>query len=259
MTSLWAWLAYDLRFYRNRAKMSGDKFGQILGVVRSTVSKYESGKLKIDEQQASKLDEAFGTGGHFLRLLTFAKLGHDPDWFKEHVSYEARASMLKIYELSLVPGLLQTEAYARACFEAAGVEDVDDQVALRLARQESLNRRPRPMLWVLLSQSVLDWPVGGLDVMREQLAHLLNWAAKPSVVLRVIPRGAGAFIGLDGAFKLITVTEGDMAYTEAHGGGRLILATSEVRTYGIRYDRIGAKALPDDSSRQLIKQVMEAM
>lgn len=258
MTSLWAWLAHDLRFYRIRAKMSGEKFGKVIGVVRSTVSKYESGLLKIDEQQASSLDQHFGTGGHFLRLLTFAKLGHDPDWFKEHVSYEARASMLRIYELSLIPGLLQTEAYARACFAAAGVEDIDEQVAARLARQESLNRRPRPLLWVLLSQSVLDWPVGGPDVMREQLSSLLEWAAKPSVVVRVVPRSAGAFIGLDGAFKVITVPEGDVAYTEAHGGGRLILSTSEIRTYGIRYDRIGAKALPDDSSRNLIKQVMEA-
>src|SRR5262249_40536598 len=163
------------------------------------------------------------TGGHFLRLLTYAKLGHDPDWFKEHVSYEARATVLKIYELALVPGLLQTEAYPRACFIAARIEDVEAQGAPRLARQETLIRRPRPHLWVLLSQSVLDWPVGGPEAIREQLARLLEVSNERNTSIRVVPRSAGAFIGLDGAFKVLTVAEGDVAYTEAHGGGRLIL------------------------------------
>jgi Helix-turn-helix. len=259
MMSLWAWLAHDLRFYRVRHKLSGEQFGRVIGVVRSTVSRMESGELKIDEEQAVKLDERFGMGGHFLRLLTFAKLGHDPDWFKDHVSYEARASMLKIYELSLIPGIFQTEAYARALMEDAGIEDLDEQLAARLSRQEILNRSPRPLIWVLLAESVLDWPVGGPEVMRAQLARLLELSDLNNLKIRVVPRTAGATIGLDGGFKVLSVQEGDVAYTEAHGGGRLILGTREVRRFGIRYDRIGVKALPEDSSRHKIKQVMEAI
>lgn len=259
MTSLWSWLAYDLRFYRLKEKMSGEAFGRIIGSVKSTVSKLESGELKIDEKQAIQLDQKFETGGHFLRLLTFARLGHDPDWFKEHVSYEARASMLKIFELALIPGILQTPEYARALMEDAGIEDIDDQLTARLARQEILGRVPRPLVWVILAESVLDWPVGGAEVMRAQLARILELSELPNLKVRVVPRSAGATIGLDGAFKVLSVEEGDVAYTEAHGGGRLILGTSEVRRFGIRYDRIGVKALPEDSSRTKIKEVMEAM
>ncbi|WP_194293414.1 helix-turn-helix domain-containing protein [Actinomadura macrotermitis] len=252
-------MAYDLRFYRTRARMSGEKFGKIIGVVRSTVSRLESGELRLDEKQAAALDQHFATSGHFLRLLTYAKLGHDPDWFKEHVSYEARAFLLKIYELALIPGLLQTEEYARACFEAAGVEDVDAQVAARLARQKTLERSPRPLLWILLSQNVIEWPVGGPEVMRRQLGHLLDATRGSDAILRVVPRTTGATIGLDGAFKILSVAEGDVAYTEAHGGGRLILATQEARQFGIRWDRIGGNALPKDASRSMIEQVMEDM
>ncbi|NVI88670.1 helix-turn-helix transcriptional regulator [Actinomadura sp. BRA 177] len=252
-------MAYDLRFYRLRARMSGETFGKIIGVVRSTVSRLESGELRLDEKQAIALDQHFATGGHFLRLLTYAKLGHNPDWFREHVSYEARALALKIYELALIPGLFQIESYARACFEAAGVEDIDGHVAERLQRQESLERSPRPLVWVVLSQSVLDWPVGGPEVMRAQFAHLLDMAKAPNVSLRILPRTAGATIGLDGPFKILSVDEGDAAYTEAHGGGRLVLGTGEVRQFGTRWERIGSKALPEDASRTLVEQAMEEM
>jgi transcriptional regulator with XRE-family HTH domain len=255
---MWTWLAHDLRFWRIKHRLTGAEFGRILGVVRSTVSRLESGELKIAEEQAMILDKLWNTGGHFLRLLTYAKLGHDPEWFKEHVSYEARALVLRIYELSLIPGLLQTEAYARACFMAAEIEDVEEQLTARLARQEALLRNPKPRLWVLLSQSVIDWPVGDPQVMREQLARLLDVGDHRNASIRVVPRTTGAFVGLDGPFKVLTVREGDVAYTEAHGGGRLILSTAEVRAFGVRYDQISSKALPEDQSRTLIQRTMEA-
>lgn len=259
MSSMWAWLAHDLRFYRIMHKMSGTRFGQIINVTRSTVSRLESGELKIDEQQAIALDTALNTGGHFLRLLTYAKQGHDPNWFKEHVSYETRARVMKIFELALMPGLLQTPGYARACFEAAGVEDPERHAEERVSRQSALDRSPRPLLWVLLAQNAVDCPVGGTDVMRAQLAHLLDLGELANVSVRVVPRAAGAHVGLDGAFKVMTVEEGDVAYTEAHGGGRLVLSAQEVRSFSVRYDRIGVKALHEEASRDLIREIMEDM
>jgi transcriptional regulator with XRE-family HTH domain len=258
-TSMWAFIAFHLRFCRNQRKLNGDELGKIINCSKATVSRIENGETRLDEIQASSLDGEWATGGLFTLMVWYARLGHDPDWFREHVSYEARALELKIYELALIPGLFQTEAYARSLMEVAGVEDVDTQVAARMARKEILERRPRPQLWVLLTQSVLDWPYGGPEVMREQLAHLLELALRPNMSIRVIPRFAGSHIGVDGAFKVLRVAEGDVAYTEAHGGGRLILSTEEVRTFATRYDRIGAKALNEDSSRSLIEQVMEAM
>ncbi|WP_157431860.1 helix-turn-helix domain-containing protein [Actinomadura hibisca] len=257
MSSMWAWIAHDLRFYRTRARMSGETFGRIIGVVRSTVSRLESGELRLDEKQAATLDKHFATGGHFLRLLTYAKLGHDPDWFKEHVGYEARASLLKIYEMTLIPGLLQTPEYARALLEAAGVEDLESEVSARIARQATLERTPRPLLLVTLCENAVWWPVGGSKIMREQLGHVLDATSGPNAILRVLPRSAGATIGLDGPFKILSVDEGDVAYTEAHGGGRLILTSGEVRQYGVRWDRIGAQALPESAARSRIEEAME--
>ncbi|GAA2629995.1 hypothetical protein GCM10010411_79680 [Actinomadura fulvescens] len=95
--------------------------------------------------------------------------------------------------------------------------------------------------------------------MRAQLARLLSVAQHPNMIVRVLPRTAGATIGLDGSFKILSVDETDVAYTEAHGGGRLILTPAEVRRFGVRWDRISAKALPEDASRSLIERTMEEL
>jgi transcriptional regulator with XRE-family HTH domain len=259
MSSMWAWLAHDLRFYRERAKLTGTEMGTILGCVRSTVSRLESGELKIDERQAAALDKRWNTGGHFLRLLKYAKLGHTPDWFKEHVQSEAKASVLKICEHSLVPGLLQTEDYARAVFTIGGVKEVETHVAARMARKETLERSDPPLVWVLLGESALGYPVGGPQVMRDQLTRLLELSALPHIMLRVVPRSAGYHVGLDGAFKVMTVCGTDMAYTEAGGGGRLVMDTAEVREFGIWFDRVGTEALSRGSTRSLIEQARESL
>jgi transcriptional regulator with XRE-family HTH domain len=272
---MWAWLSHDLRFYRLKHNLSGERFGRIIGVVRSTVSKLEHGIPKINEDQARALDEHFQTGGHFFRLLWYARLGHDPDWFKEHIGYEIRAEIIRIFELALIPGLLQTEEYARALFTQAGERNAEDHVATRMRRQEIFDRDRPPFLWVLLDECALR-PVADPDVMKAQLARLLELCEQPNVSLRVVPMSAGYHQGLEGSgfirnlrgnprlqageeVKTLTVEEGDMAYTDATGGGRLIRSTSEVRTFNERYHRIGAKALPEDPSRRLIRQAMEAM
>lgn len=101
--------------------------------------------------------------------------------------------------------------------------------------------------------------MGGPKVMRAQLARLLEASRLPHIVIRVVPRSLGAHIGLEGSFAVTTVAEGDVAYMEAVGGGRLSLDKAEIRRYGIRFDRIGADALSRDSTRDLIEQVMEGM
>ena len=92
-----------------------------------------------------------------------------------------------------------------------------------------------------------------------QLAYLLEVSERPNVGIRVIPRSAGTHFGLDGSFKIMSGAFGDVAYTESPGGGRLVPSAMEVRSYVLRYDRIGQKALSDDQSRDLIRNIMEAM
>jgi hypothetical protein len=107
-------------------------------------------------------------------------LGHDPDWFRQHVDIEDRASVIKSWENAWVPGLLQTEDYARATLQAGGVRDLEEVLAARMRRQEIFNRDDPPVMWSLLWEPVLEIPVGGKAVMRAQLAHLLEMSEGPS-------------------------------------------------------------------------------
>jgi transcriptional regulator with XRE-family HTH domain len=256
LSSMWAWIAHDVRFYRVRARMNGEDFGKIMGVVRSTVSRFESGEYKIKDNHARALDKYFNTGGHFQRLLHYARLGHDPDWLKDRLEKERDASIIKVYTAQVIPALLQTREYATALISAGG-RDVETLVSERMARQEIFDRQPPPELWVILDECVLHKLVGGREVMKGQLAHLLKMSELPNVVIRVIGTEAGAHVGLDGSFMVMSLDAGDVAYAEAPGGGRLIATTADVRSYGIRYDRIGQQALPEGASRDLIRQTME--
>jgi hypothetical protein len=200
-----------------------------------------------------------GHRGHFLRLLTFARLNHDPEWWRQFTRYEAQATSLRIYEALLITGLLQTEDYARALLTAGHAKSMEAVLESRMKRQEILSRSTPPLLWVLLDESALNRPVGGPMVMREQLAHLVEAAALPHVTIRVVAISAGAHNGLDGSFQVLSLPGRDVAYLEAQEGGRLVEAETEVRAFGVKYDRIGAKALSDDASASLIRSMMERM
>jgi transcriptional regulator with XRE-family HTH domain len=262
-TSMWAWIARDLRIYRQRRGLSGQAVAMFLSVGRSSISRLENNQERLDEKQAAILDKAWDTGGHFGLLVWYAAKGHDPDWFRQHVHIESRSSIIKIWELAWVPGLLQTEEYARANLKAGGVRDVEAQVEARMLRQALLEKEDPPVLWVLIWEPVLEVSVGGREVMKRQLRHLLDVSESPNINIRVVPKAAGPHPGLDGAFKLMTVASGEVAYIEAPGpgpqpGGRLVPSAEEVRSYAIRYDRIGQEGLPPSASRELIARFMEA-
>jgi transcriptional regulator with XRE-family HTH domain len=256
---MWAWLAHDLRLYRVQRGLSGDAVAKLINCARSSISRLENNEAKLDDRQAAALDERWQTGGHFGTMLWYARLGHDPDWFKQHLDIEAEASVIKVYEALAVPGLLQLPEYAHALIAESGVVNIDERVAERMSRQEILTREPPPVLWVLMTQNVLDWPVGGPEVMRKQLAYLLEASERPNIGIRVVPRSVGAHYGMNGSFKVMTMATGDVAYSESPGGGRLVPSAFEVQSYVLRYDRIGQKALPEDQSRVLIRRIMEEM
>ena len=217
----------------------------------------EANERRLTEDQAKVLDRRWDTGGHFQRLLLYARRAYDLSGHRQHLRYETQASELRIFELAVVPGIFQTEDYTRALFTAARSRQIEKQVAQRLARQEILARANPPDVWVLLDQAVLDRPIGGRRVMAEQLARILTLAEAPNVVVRVVPRSTGAYFGLMGAFKILTLEHGDVAYVEALGSGRLVLDTAEVRTFARGFEQIGAQALPEIPSRRLIERTME--
>ncbi|MDN3351571.1 helix-turn-helix transcriptional regulator [Actinomadura sp. DC4] len=186
-SSIWAWLAHDLRLYRVQRGLSGDALAKLINCARSSISRLENNEAKLDERQAAILDERWDTGGHFATMLWYARLGHDPDWLKQHQDIESDASVIKVYESQVVPGLLQLSEYAHALVVESGAPNVDDIVARRMARQEILTRESPPVLLVLLTENVIDWPVGGPSLMRKQLAYLLEVSDRPNIGVRVVP------------------------------------------------------------------------
>lgn len=258
-SSLWAWLAYDVRFHRKKYQLTLHQLARVIHSSASNVSNIEAGRRKLTDEQALALDMRFKTGGHFSRLLRFARRGHDPDWFKQYAHLEAKARLIRTYQAITVPGLFQIPEYATELFRAVGIVDVEGPLSKRMARAEVFKRSDPPLCWAIVTESVIDWPIGGPKIMRKQLAHLLDLSTQPNVSLRVVPRTAGAHAGVDGSFSLISGNDGEVAYTESPGGGRLVASSDEVRDYGLQYDRIGQSALPALASREMIRRIMEAL
>jgi hypothetical protein len=233
---------------------------EVLGCDRSTVSRYESAYVPLPEKQAKVIDRVWMTEGLFARLVRFARAGHDPDWWRNYVEYETKATQLKSYAALVVPGLLQIPEYIRALLIGGQVvEDVEAGVQARLSRQALLTR-PRPVqLWATIKQSALEDPIGGPEVMRAQLAHLIEASQRPNIFLRIIEREVGAHIGVDGSFSIMTTATSTAAYMEAVGGGRLSLDPSEIARFTVRFDQIGADALTREATRGLLTQLMETM
>ncbi|MFC0042754.1 helix-turn-helix domain-containing protein [Actinomadura rayongensis] len=256
-TSLWATIAFYLRFFRMQHGESGDILARRLGCSRSSISRLEAGEAELTPEQADKVDEGWNLGGLFGTLVYYATLGHDPDWLKAHLELEARAKTLRIYEGAVIPGLFQTPEYARSLFAANGIKDIEKHVKLRMERQAALTRPNPPQVWALLAEPVLEWQVGGPEVMRGQLERLLELADLPEVSIRIVSKAEGAHAGLGGTFKIMTVGGVDLVYTDAIGGGRLARGVQETERFSNWYESIGAQALPAGSSRRLIKKMME--
>jgi transcriptional regulator with XRE-family HTH domain len=257
-SSLHAWIAHDLRVYRKRHGMTGTQVGEIIGYVRSHVSNLEAGRVQLEMKQARLLDEAWGTDGHFQRLVTFARKGHDPNWLLQHGQYEAASSVVRIYQGQIIPPPLQTEDYMRALLAESDAEDLEQAVRSRMARQDAILSRPSPpYVWVLMDEDAVTSEIGGHEMMCAQLRHLLELGKLPHVSVRLILKAAGAHLGLDGPFRLITVKNRQVAYVGARRGGRLIEDAAEVQELAVDYERIGFKALSEDASRARIAELLE--
>ncbi|MDN3357416.1 helix-turn-helix transcriptional regulator [Actinomadura sp. DC4] len=256
-SSLWNLIACMLRFYRTQRGESGAVLAELLNCARSSISRLENGDAKLTPKQAAKLDEAWNTGGLFGALVYYARVGHDPNWFQSFIEPLLRSSVVKAYNGQLLPGQLQTPEYARALFTTGRVRDIDAALKKRMSLQDPLRGPNPPELWILLAETTLLVHIGGKKVMHDQLGKLLEVSEMPNVILRVIANSAGSNLGLDGPFRVVTVKEGKLGFVEALNGGRLVTDIAEIADLEERFDRIGAVAEPVDSSRCLIKELME--
>ena len=198
----------ELRFYRTRAGLSQKDLAARANVSHDVISKIETGERPPAEDFPPRLDAIpeLDTSGALTRLWDHLKKGQKQrlyGWFQEWADIEAQATVLRWYEPLVVPGLLQTEDYARAILSArpdGNLDDLDEQVAARLARQAVLDRTGAPQLWCVLDEGVLHRAIGGSKVMRSQLYRLAEVAEHPKTTIQVIRTG-GAHAGLLGALR----------------------------------------------------------
>jgi DNA-binding XRE family transcriptional regulator len=255
----------ELRYYRTRAGLSQEQLGERLHFSGDLIGKIENGQRTPTEQFAAACDALpeLATGGALTRLRTHLgealKLRAYPGWFQNWPDKEASATTLRSFELAFVPGLLQTEDYARTMLQARVMltsDELDELVAARMARQVVLTRDRPPMLWAMIDEGVLRRPVANPRIMRDQLGALAAAADQPNVVLQVVPLAAGAYDGLMGPFVLADFDDGPpAAFLETAIGGQVIEDSDGLRAVTIAWDTIRAEALPRAVSRALVEEV----
>ncbi|MFF9481270.1 Scr1 family TA system antitoxin-like transcriptional regulator [Streptomyces sp. NPDC014733] len=238
--------------------------GRLVRVSKSTISRVENCVGPIPPGLAPLLDQVFMTDGLFKRLYEEVHAQAFPAHSRRRIELEPKAISIAAWSPTVVPGLLQTSDYAWSLFREgdprASNTELLNKVRTRIARQQILTGSTPPDFSVILCESVIKRVVGGREVMREQLAALLEHTARPTTVLQVLPLDAGTHGLMDGTLSILTTADGPpVVYTEGIRSGAIIDEPSEVRHLSRSYDVLTASALSRDASVQMIRHHMEAL
>lgn len=272
-------LGRRLQDLRERAGLRREEAARVLHVAPATVRRMETAEVALKIPYVQLLLRAYGVPEEeaegFVRLAQDANRPgwwqrfHDvlPGWFSMYVSLEGAAALIRAYEPHFVPGLLQTEDYARAVMRsgalgATSAEDIERHVALRMERQGLLSRSDAPRFWVIMDETVIRRPVGGPKVMRAQLDRLLQAAERPNVTLQVAEFATGPHAGTYGPFVLFrfAVPElPDMVYSEYLTGAVYLDARPEVASHLEVMDRMAAHAATAQRTKDLLRSVRKEL
>ncbi|MGW2558379.1 helix-turn-helix domain-containing protein [Streptomyces sp. NPDC001514] len=261
-TSPRALLGAELRHAREEAGLSQRELGEPLFVSASFIGQLEAGTRRMQPDIARRIDDILGTKGFFERNCKAANKSKYPDHFAEAAEAEAVATEIREYAPLLIPGLLQTEAYARAVFRAyqpTAVEEViDDLVEARLERARLLGDPTKPLLWTVLDEAALRRRVGDASVMAESLRHVAALGRRHRIIVQVLPFDAGAHPSMGGALKLMEFSDAPpLAYLQGPGAGQLEDDPATVARHELAYDLVAASALSPQESLALIESVAE--
>ncbi|PZF83778.1 helix-turn-helix domain-containing protein [Micromonospora deserti] len=257
-------IARELRQLRERAGMTLDVAARQLDMSKSNLSRIENAQIGIkprDVRAALALYQV--TGADAEALIEIARGAQQrgwwqsysdvlPEWFEFYVGLEAEAATLRTYEAEAVPGLLQTEAYAREVFRrTAGEEGIERKVAARLHRQNVLYREDPVELSVVLNEAVLCRPVGGDVVMADQLAHLAKVAQLRNVTLQVLPFAAGGHPAMNSPYVILTfadAADAAVVYLENLTMGLALEEAGQVSGYSLVHEELRRLALGPEAS-----------
>ncbi|MDX3576318.1 MULTISPECIES: helix-turn-helix transcriptional regulator [unclassified Streptomyces] len=264
---------------REGAGLKREEAARILRVAPATVRRMEMAEVSLKIPYLQLLLKAYGVTDEeaegFVQLAEDANRPgwwqrfHDvlPGWFSMHVSLEGAAALIRQYEPHFVPGLLQTEDYARGVLKSGAIgqtrpEDIERLVALRIQRQDLLTREDAPRLWVVMDETVLRRPAGGPEVMRAQIDKLLEAAALPNVTLQVAPFANGPHPGTYGPFVLFRFAMPelpDMVYSEYLTGAVYLDARTEVATHLEVMDRMAAQAATAHRTKEILRDLRKEL
>ncbi|CAM5336827.1 MULTISPECIES: helix-turn-helix domain-containing protein [Streptomyces] len=264
---------------RERAGLKREEAARVLRVAPATVRRMEMAEVSLKIPYLQLLLKAYGVPDDeaelFVQLAEEAnKPGwwqrfHDilPGWFSMYVSLEGAASLIRSYEPHFVPGLLQTEDYARGVLKSGAVgqtspEDIERHVALRMQRQQLLTRPDAPRFWVVMDETALRRPVGDPEVMRAQIDKLLDATKLPHVTLQIAPFANGPHPGTYGPFVLFRFAMSelpDMVYSEYLTGAVYLDARTEVAAHLEVMDRMAAQAATARRTKEILRDLRKEL
>ncbi|WP_052866876.1 helix-turn-helix domain-containing protein [Streptomyces niger] len=248
----------ELRRLREQAGLTLDQLGKRVYLTGSMIGQVETAAKMPKDEHIPRLDEALGAEGALVRLWELVRRSKLPYKHRRVAELQSSARRILAYQPQVVYGLLQTPEYARAILGVLDKEGLDARVDAWLGRQRILERDKPPLLWVVLGEGVLHQEVGGREVMRKQLAHLLSYRDSRHVHIQVLPYSVGAHAGLVGAFSLFSYRgQADIVYAESYGGAEPTADPESAEDCSLRYDHLQSAALAPNVSAELIARVRE--
>jgi len=257
-----------LTFFRERAGLTPEQLGALVNVSGSLIRKVEAGHRTASEQLVAACEaiEDLHCDGAlrelFENMRQYMRTGVFPGWFQGWPEKEEHAVRLRFFGLVVLPGLLQTEDYARAILSTRmgpTPDETDEEVMARLARQAVLERQRPPQLLAIVDEVTLRRPVGSREIMRAQLRHLAALARRPNIVVQVVPLEAGAHQGLNGGSFVIAEFDDapDAAYQDSAISGQIIEDQDAVRELARTWDMLQRVTLSEADSLRVIEEAAE--
>ena len=268
-------LGGQLHRLREKHGISAERAAEAIRGSHSKISRMEHGRVGFKERDVADLITFYGVADAEERaaLLNLAREANTPGWWhaysdvlsawlEPYVGLEAAASVIRTYQIQFVPGLLQTEAYARALIRqgaAASDEEIARRSELRASRQEILRRPDAPQLWVVVDEGALRRPVGSREIVREQLQYLTEMVDHPAVTLQILSFSAGAHSAMGGPFSILRFAEPDLqdvVYIEQLTSALYLDKPVEVDSYLEVMEQLCLQAEPVANTTKVLQQIL---
>lgn len=268
-------LGAELRRRREAAGLKIEEVAEQVEWSESKISRVETGRVGVHPTSVRDMLDLYGVTDEDEReaLMNLAREARKrgwwstyadatPTWFRTFLGLESDAAEIQTYQSLFIPGLLQTEAYARALTRANQVEDPPEEVeratAVRMERQAVLTKPGAPRFWVAVDEAALHRPVGGPEVMRDQLHRLLEVGDLPNVTFQVVPYSAGAYPAMASSFTIFSFLEAsdaDVVYLEHQRGSVYLEKPEDISWYTLAFNHLRVAALSTGDSAALISEV----